>query len=158
MRSEKVKAPIIWGPLFECLKFRRRGIKLERRNYALFLESLTSSQSASPIRVDKEGFFDRGASDLGRSELKNFHRKLCSSNWIGLIRSGVSLLIDEIVNGRLRMCGFGAKRIFGKTPVSAGSVAKVPNCRATNFPQKDKTSGKSSIDVVARPLPSLTRR
>src|ERR1700716_372702 len=124
MRSEKVKAPIIWGPLFECLKFRRRGIKLERRNYALFFRSLTSSQSASPIRVDREDFFDLGAYDLRRSELENFHRKLCSSNWIGLIRSGVSLLIDKIVNGRLRMCAFGAKRIFGKTPVSAGSVAK----------------------------------
>jgi len=63
--------------LFECLKFRRGGIKLERGNYALFFEPLTSSQSASPIRVDKEDFFDRGAPDLRRSTLKqrSFRKK-----------------------------------------------------------------------------------
>src|ERR1700716_4190369 len=35
----------------------------------------------------------------------------------------------------------------------ADSIGKVPKCRATNFPQKDKNKRQSSIDVVSGPPP-----
>jgi hypothetical protein len=56
------------------------------------------------------------------------------------------MMVGGRSNGKVRLQKINPAALWGEASemecrLLADSVAKVPKCRATNFPQKDKTSG-----------------